>query len=482
MKNSSYKRIIYFIGIVILITLGIQVYWNYQNYQAGKQQLINEVQISLDNAVEQYYASGAQKMTMVTMQNLEENVNGIQFGSVNTQVALRKDGSYVIAKNDTQIPGNNRFTFAEAREKFNPEAINQIDVFGSKRIQNLDSLVTKIVVSMKQDTLNMSRMDSLVQKELQRKKIGVSYGLLYNRGGQQMQRLYPENLKSEALQTRSKSAWLPQNSELSLYFSNETATILRANMIGLLLSGLLMAAVIGCLLFLLRIIKDQKQLAEIKNDLISNITHEFKTPISTIRVAMEGIINFNAGNDPEKAKNYARTSTEQVEKLDNMVEKLLETATLTGNSFRLEKQEVYLAPVLKSLLQKYRGLAPHKSFHFEADREDIKILGDPFHLENAFSNILDNAVKYGGDEIRVKVNFEAGKVIVLISDNGNTLTKAEASQIYEKFYRVPKGNTHDVKGFGIGLYYTKQIVERHDGNIRVEVNKDTTFIVELPYE
>ncbi len=241
-----------------------------------------------------------------------------------------------------------------------------------------------------------------------------------------------------------------------------------------------MAAVIGCLLFLLKIINDQKQLAEIKNDLISNITHEFKTPISTIQVAMEGILNFNTGNNPEKAKNYARTSSEQVEKLNHMVEKLLETATLTGNQLHLEKEALYPAPVLETLVQKYRTLAPNKSLNFETSGEDIKIWADPFHIENAFSNILDNAVKYGGDEINVWLRSENEKVFIHFKDSANSLMKGEVDQIFDQFYRVPKGNTHDVKGFGIGLYYTKQIIERHGGSIKAEVNKHTTFTVELP--
>lgn len=402
---------------------------------------------------------------------------------MDTGHVLTKDKNFVFIKTDSfKLVENTQFFPTQIEGTPNIQDIDRIEVRGSRMEQNLDSLVGQILVSMKQDTLNMTKLDSLLQTELQRKKIGIDYGLLYNHSGKGEQRVNSGILEEAALQTRSKSTWLPQNSSLTLFFNNETATILKSNMIGLLLSTLLMAAVIGCLLFLLKIINDQKQLAEIKNDLISNITHEFKTPISTIRVAMEGILNFNSGNDPEKAKNYARTSTEQVEKLNNMVEKLLETATLTGNQLKLEKEEVYLATVLKSLVQKYSTLAAHKTLNFKANREDIKIYADPFHLENALSNIIDNAVKYGGDNIEADLKFETGRAVVSIMDSGNSMSKAEVSQIFDKFYRIPKGNTHDVKGFGIGLYYSKQIIERHGGNIKVEVNKNTTFIVELPYE
>lgn len=483
MQNNSYKRILYFIGVVISITLCIQIYWNYRNYQTGKQQLINEVQISLDNAVDQYYAERAQRRTRISLQTPGEEVRGVRTSFMETQQVLEQDKNNDFVKSDTfLLAENTRLIPANNQQRINVNGSDRIEVIKETGEKNMDSLVGKILVSLKLDTLNTSKLDSLVKTELQRKKIGVDYGLLYFCTHTGEQQVNPSIINEAEFQTTSRSAWLSENSSLTLYFNNETATILRSNMMGLLLSALLMSAVIGCLLFLLKIINNQKQIAEIKNDLISNITHEFKTPISTIRVAMEGIMYFNSGNDPEKAKNYARTSTEQVEKLNHMVEKLLETATLTGNELKMEKEEVYLEPLLESLMDKYRALTTLKTLKFVTERENIKIQADPFHLENAFSNILDNAVKYGGDEIRVDLRSNQENVIISFTDSGKSLSKAETSRIFEKFYRVPKGNTHDVKGFGIGLYYTKQIVERHGGKINVELGEETNFKIYLPYE
>ena len=107
-------------------------------------------------------------------------------------------------------------------------------------------------------------------------------------------------------------------------------------------------------------------------------------------------------------------------------------------------------------------------------------MADPFHLENALNNILDNAVKYGGEKINILISSENEKLVISIADSGHGLGKSEAAQVFEKFYRVPKGNTHDVKGFGIGLYYTKKIIEKHGGSISVEIRKHTNFIIELP--
>ena len=149
----------------------------------------------------------------------------------------------------------------------------------------------------------------------------------------------------------------------------------------------------SCLLFLLKIINRQKQLAEVKNDLISNITHEFKTPIATISVALEGIKNFNRENDPIKTGNYVNTSTAQLDKLTMMVEKLLETATLDGDDLALNKEEINLNEILENLVQKHQTLAPEKSIRFTALRENNWILGDDLSfLQATRSFFLDEEV------------------------------------------------------------------------------------------
>jgi two-component system phosphate regulon sensor histidine kinase PhoR len=246
------------------------------------------------------------------------------------------------------------------------------------------------------------------------------------------------------------------------------------------LSAILMLSVIACLLFLLKIIRRQKQLAELKNDLIANITHEFKTPIATVKVALEGMENFNEENNPAKTRDYLQISREQTDKLQTMVEKLLETATIDGNQLQLKMEAFPVTQILRNLLGKYRNTAKNKVFSFEASPEDIGILADPFHMENALNNILDNAVKYGGEKIKTSVLAKNGTIEILISDNGNNLSKTEAAQVFEKFYRVPRGNIHDVKGYGIGLYYTKNIIENHGGNIRLILDGQTKFLVSLP--
>jgi two-component system phosphate regulon sensor histidine kinase PhoR len=257
-------------------------------------------------------------------------------------------------------------------------------------------------------------------------------------------------------------------------------TVLKKNTFGILLSFILISAVIGCLLYLLGIIRHQKQLAEVKNDLISNITHEFKTPIATIGAAMEGIQAFNIENDSTKNLRYAKISSEQVEKLNGMVEKLLETATLGSEDLSLQFETINLVEFLRKAATKEVFTLKNKAIQFETSEEEINAKVDIFHFENAINNCIDNAIKYGGEEISVAIKKNKNIVEISISDTGTSLSEEHKKHVFQKFYRVPKGNTHDVKGFGIGLYYSKKIIEKHQGTIVLETNGHTTFKIHLP--
>ena len=207
----------------------------------------------------------------------------------------------------------------------------------------------------------------------------------------------------------------------------------------------------------------------------------FKTPIATIGVALESINNFNAIEDKTKTREYINMSSEQLGKLNTMVEKLLETATLDSDNLELNKESIDIIELFNSLINRYKIQFPEKEFNTSFKVENLLANVDIFHFENALNNILDNAVKYGGDIISLDLIPTDKKLNILISDNGNSLSKTNKERIFEKFYRVPKGNTHDVKGFGIGLYYTKTIIEKHNGSIGLDLAKNlTTFKISLP--
>ena len=509
MNDKRYKWILYTIVAVIIATIGIQVYWNYKNYQTNKQQLINEVQISLDKAVDDYYTSLAEQTTMGiflegdqqmdvfeeggTFEKFLTQIDTItnEFKSLDSLSAQNIEGITVVrgfkVDSMTELHDKIHSPISSEAFKLKTDSIKGQNV--DLKLSKFEMLTSKVVISISNDSLNLIEVDSLLKSEFDRKKITVDYNLYYDEGKpnlkfseNMLETLYDSISKTNGfLTTTSKSTFLPKESTLGVNFTNETRLILKRILGGVLISTLLVLAVISCLFYLLKIIKHQKQLAEVKNDLISNITHEFKTPIATIGVALESINSFNAIEDKAKTKKYIKMSSEQLGKLNIMVEKLLETATLDSDNLDLNKESVDIIELLNALVSRYKIQFPEKEFNTSFKVESLLANVDIFHFENALNNILDNAVKYGGDMISIDLIPKEKSLDILISDNGNTLTKINKERVFEKFYRVPKGNTHDVKGFGIGLYYTKTIIDKHNGSITLDLNKNlTTFKITLP--
>lgn len=490
MNNQKYQQILYFISTVIILTLCVQGYWSYKNYEVEKKQFISEVQLSLDNAVDAYYTQLAKQNTLSYISDSipsDSLFRAIQFSDLLPSDSMIKKGFKRLHSNDSFQ--TNKISIIKSG---NLDSLKfDLDTKGSQlKISHLDSsnmtipkhfemLTSKIIVSFSEDSLSMGSIDSLIQQELKRKDIAVSYGLSYNNEWNKNQQIREGIINSSTLIATSGSKFLLNENSLKMHYSNSTITILKRNITSIFISLLLVSSIIICLIYLLKIIQKQKELAEIKNDLISNITHEFKTPLATINVALEGIERFNLNNDPEKSKKYADMSKKEVEKLSLMVEKLLETATLDSDQLELNYEEINLNYMLERLTKIDTDLLNGKEFSFTPNEKECSVSIDKFHFENAINNIIDNAIKYGGDTINVSVNKTASEIIISIKDNGNSLTKQQASQIFEKFYRVPKGNTHNVKGFGIGLYYTKNIIEKHGGSISVNINDGVEFIIKL---
>ena len=158
-----------------------------------------------------------------------------------------------------------------------------------------------------------------------------------------------------------------------------------------------------------------------------------------------------------------------------MVEKLLETATLDSNNLQLNKEEINVTDLLQVLIQKHRMQTSEKLIHFSPNMTNVIAKVDIFHFENAINNILDNALKYGGDTIEVHMNSLLNSIEISVADNGDKIEKNQREKIFDKFYRVPTGNRHDVKGFGIGLFYAKKIINKHGGNLILMTDSQHTI-------
>ncbi len=525
MNTKKYRWVLYLITLTVIATISVQVYWNYKNYLQNKQRVLNEIQLSLDNSLEEYFADLAKNdvFTSIKTQLDSTGINGHSHDVYKTKVfknnlidtsQIRKHKVGDVLKNVelnfktktfqqgkdsiislTQDLSDINSTIGKAKGISGIKVI-QRNIFPD-RIEILNNLKS-IYISISRDTLEYEKIDSLLQKQLLNKKLNVDYSLLFikddslvfdSKTPNTQFKWSPSNfdiakgnnIKFNWNSLSSKSTYLRSNEQFKVIYQDTSLEALKRSSFGILLSLLLSLSIISCLFYLLKVINKQKELAEIKNDLISNITHEFKTPITTVSTALEAIETFNAIDDKEKTKKYLSISSLQLKKLHQMVEKLLETATLDSEKLLLKREEIDIVELVKNVSLKNELSLDQKNISFNSFKEQFTVNIDPFHFENAISNLIDNAIKYGGNKIELHLNLVLNNLEITIADNGNSIDKSQRDKIFDKFYRIPKGNTHDVKGFGIGLYYAKKIIEKHDGGIHlVPSSTNTIFKITLP--
>jgi two-component system, OmpR family, phosphate regulon sensor histidine kinase PhoR len=242
-----------------------------------------------------------------------------------------------------------------------------------------------------------------------------------------------------------------------------------------------------CLLaYIIFIIFKQKQLQEIQKDFVNNMTHEFKTPLSTIQIASDVLKNPNIINNPQRLLNYATMIGIETSHLTGQVERVLQMATHEKGKDILKKSNFVMNDVVNELLIKYRPFIKSKEgdITFEASSNEIPIFADRLHIKNVITNLLDNALKYCDKDPLINISLvQKDKGIeMMIQDNGIGIKKEHLKNIFDKFYRVPTGDIHNVKGFGIGLSYIKSIVKMHGGEIKCdsEFAKGTKFTIFIP--
>ena len=269
-----------------------------------------------------------------------------------------------------------------------------------------------------------------------------------------------------------------------VYFPNKPADIVGQMSIWTFSSTILFVVVIffGYALF---IILKQRRLSEIQKDFINNMTHEFKTPIATIAVSSEVLKSKDIASQPERLSNYANIIDKETKRLKSQVDRVLQMATVEKNQINLKIESVELNGLLSNAIENARLSHQNTSPNIEHpdSASEIYIEGDRLHLGNIIDNLLDNAVKYcqSNPKVVVKITERKRDVSIAIKDNGQGIDPKHLSMIFKKFYRIPTGNVHDVKGFGLGLYYVKVIVDSHGGDIKVESDKTgTRFTINLP--
>lgn len=242
--------------------------------------------------------------------------------------------------------------------------------------------------------------------------------------------------------------------------------------------------------FSLSVILKQKKLSEIKNDFINNMTHELKTPIATIRISSETLLNLDVKKDEEeKLQRYAGIIYKENKRLEQQVERVLNIAKLDKNEIRLNLQTFCIHEIIEEAKENFEFNQLEESggqITLDLKAADHLIKADVVHVTNVIYNLLDNAVKYCDKipNIEISTRNLRNRIVIVVKDNGKGISREDQKYIFDKFYRVPTGNLHDVKGFGLGLYYVKTITEALGGSINVKsiLGKGTEFSVSFPVE
>jgi two-component system, OmpR family, phosphate regulon sensor histidine kinase PhoR len=327
-------------------------------------------------------------------------------------------------------------------------------------------------------------LDSLLKKEFRQRGINQEYQYSVLEPGR-------NDLPEEFTRSRYKVALFPDNifappRFLAVNFPGKESGLFRGAWLMILASFMLVTVLVSAFYYFVRTILQQKKLSVMKNDFINNMTHEFKTPISTINLACEVLGDQTIEKPREKMDKYVRVIQDENKRLGNLVENILQTSIMEKGELRLNTEPADL----HQLIQKAAGnisLQVEKAggkMELQLSATDPEFAVDKTHFSNVIYNLLDNAIKYNevNPEIILSTRNDSGGILISVKDNGIGITRENQKRVFDKLFRVPTGNIHNVKGFGLGLSYVKTVMEMHGGKVSVESEpgKGSIFSLYLP--
>ena len=335
-------------------------------------------------------------------------------------------------------------------------------------------------------------LDTLIRKELLNKNITLDYdfwvklakqdSVLYSKASNPMDEVVPAN----TFKTTLFNDIIRDPGMLYLSFPDKNVAIFNTMRVTMASSGILLLVLIFIFSYTLYTILRQKKVSEMKNDFINNMTHEFKTPVATIMIASEALKDPEIVEDTSRINRLAGIIYDENVRLGNHIERVLSIARLEKNELQLERSAVDMNDLMVAVTESmHLQLQKHgATLTMQLDAAESTIMGDELHLSNVMYNLIDNAIKYSADapQITCRTRNTEKNLIVEVADKGIGITREHSKRIFDQFYRVPTGNLHDVKGFGLGLNYVQDIVKQLGGTIKVQSEKDkgTVFIITLP--
>ncbi|HAG15824.1 MAG TPA: two-component sensor histidine kinase [Bacteroidales bacterium] len=374
----------------------------------------------------------------------------------------------------------------------NISEINKSGFSSQRIIENLFSQSKKLNNSV-ENRLSIKLVDSLLQRQFRSADINTKYEFaVYSPERNKLVLQKTGKYPKEVLQSGFRYILFPSDvfsprDLLMVYFPNEQQFLITRLWLLLAISAFLISAIIFSFTFVVTTVFRQKKVSEIRNDFINNMTHEFKTPISTISLACEALSDKDIIKTPGVYDSYIRVISEENGRLAGMAEKILQSARLQKGEISLKIENVNIHEALTDAISKINLQIEKKGgvIFEELKAEQADIQADRVHITNIIFNLLDNANKYTpwAPIIHISTKNIGQGILFAIRDNGIGISKSNQNKVFEKLFRVPTGNIHNVKGFGLGLSYVKTIVEKHQGKITLEseLKKGSQFSIYLPF-
>jgi len=489
--NDRFKRLFLVAVFASAGLLFLQVYWIVREWNRSEDILQREVDYSFQQAIDREWA--VRKDTLTTyLSYFLHDTNFVQFKTMLNE----KDNTWMVRMFDPGKP-KDYFSWSNPRLGLDgPMTPSQREFVITRFIEDnvRKSIASDIVFFYTQrfgkvwsDKYLALKLDTMLVKvffkeELLRNNVVNDFSIAY--ADTSAKHLFPQKNSSSLLSKEILVNYQQVNDPDKKYLAQATVVspkIVLLKRMWLMISGslLLLAFTLFALYRMYKTIIRQKQLDELKDDFISNMTHELKTPIATVTAAIDGLQYYDALEDRERAKRYLDTSRKELQRLDELVSKVLELSVGQRSDDQVRKEKFILKEFLEQIFLSF-SLQSNLEWHLDMS-DELKIYGDKQRLLSVFQNLTENAIKYGKGNTRLNIvaKEDDGKLKMIFRDNGPGIDPAFVPHIFKKFYRVRTGD-RNLKGFGLGLFHVQAIIAAHGGNIMAETNAGLIFIINLP--
>lgn len=508
MNKQSLPIVVTAFTIALLALIGIQAFWIINDFKAKDELFADRVNEALNSASAKLSKLDTTRGYMKTRVSREavrnpggndwrmvENISTDNSGQQSSRITSRSvTMDYLKKLNDLDSTAQNFLN--RLNQKRNLQTANN-DLFSANPGNNIFRMEYSFdSYNNYKQKVDTTKLDSILKTELRKKNILARYKYhltsLYPGSPHHSDLSQAESMRDSLGVEIYKVNLAPSNRfvdpvYLIVHFPGQDRYVFKSMWGSLILSVIVILILIFSFYYIMASNLKQKKLSQIKNDFISNMTHEFKTPISTISLASEMLSDASINQTPDKQQRFLKMIRDENKRLSVLVESILQTSILDKGEFKLKPTELDVHDIINTAISNTQLLIAQKqgiiTTHLKAQK--FKFNADKVHLTNIIFNLIDNAIKYTREtpQIDITTYNTAEGIMIEIKDNGIGISKDNQRKIFDKFYRVPTGNVHNVKGFGLGLSYVLAVIMKHGGTISVdsELGKGSTFKLHLPF-